>query len=135
VKFKSATLPAVAAFDDVTSLELPAPEATDQFQASQLAFVDVDQDGDQDLVLLADAAPGGTRPALRILRNEMVGAQRGSLLRTLYPSLPATSATEHFEGAALVVGDLTGDGLLDYAVTRAVSSGAGTQTRIVKTDH
>jgi hypothetical protein len=135
VKFKPPTLPAVAAFDDVTALELPAPDATDQFQASQLAFVDVDQDGDLDLVLLANAAPGGTRPALRILRNEIVGAQQGFLLRTLDPSLPATSATEHFEGDALAVGDVTGDGLLDYVVTRGVSSGVGTQTRVVKTDH
>jgi len=135
VKFKPATLPAVAAFDDVTSLALPAPEATDQFQASQIAFVDVDQDGDLDLVLVGNAAPGGTRCAFRVLRNEKDGAQSGVYRRTLDGLLPSTSAGEHFEGDALAVGDVTGDGLLDYVVTRAVSSGADTQTRIVKTDH
>jgi len=135
VKFKPPTLPAVAAFDDVTSLALPAPDATDLFQASRIVFVDVDQDGDQDLVLLANAAPGGTRSAFRILRNEKVGSQSGVLLRSLDGTLPATSAGEHFEGDALAIGDVTGDGLLDYVVTRGVSSGVGTQTRIVKTDH
>jgi hypothetical protein len=55
--------------------------------------------------------------------------------RSLDALLPLVSGGEHFEGDALAIGDVTGDGLLDYVVTRAVSSGVGTQTRIVKTDH
>jgi hypothetical protein len=55
--------------------------------------------------------------------------------RTLEPLFTAiVSANEHFEGDALSIGDVTGDGYNDYMVTRATVSGAGTQTRIVKTD-
>ncbi len=122
-------------FEDISSQALAATDSNEHFQASQLSFVDTDQDGDQDLVLMANAAPGGTGPALRILRNERVGNTVGNLRRTLDPLFAgAVTTTEHFEGDALSIGDLTGDGLLDYLVTRETPVGTGAQTRIIKTD-
>jgi hypothetical protein len=133
VKFKPGT--GVADFEDITAGSMPAADSVEQFQASRLAWIDIDTDGDQDLVLLAPAAPGGTGPALRVLRNERSGNTVGNLRRTLDPLFAAmVTGTEHFEGDALSIGDLTGDGFLDYVVTRGTPSGAGTQTRIVKTD-
>jgi len=97
--------------------------------------LDVDQDGDPDLVLVAPAAPGGTQSAFRIFRNERVGLTVGNLRRTLDPLFAdLVTSTEHYEGDALTIGDVNGDGLLDYVVTRATSTGSGTQTRIIKTD-
>ena len=125
----------VGDFEDISGTALPAADAIDQFQASRLAWLDVDADGDQDLVLLAPAAPAGTGPALRILRNERSGNTVGNLRKTLGPLFTAmVTGSEHFEGDALSIGDITGDGFLDYIVTRATSTGTGTQTRIVKTD-
>jgi hypothetical protein len=64
-----------------------------------------------------------------------VGTTVGVLKRTLDPLFHAmVRPNEHFEGDALTIGDITGDGLLDYIVTRATPSGSGAQTRIVKTD-
>jgi IPT/TIG domain-containing protein len=122
-------------FDDVTYQLLPSPDVNENFQASRIVYVDMDQDGDQDMVLVANAAPGGTRTALRILRNENVNGQVGVFRRTLEPLFQAaTTANEHFEGDALAVGDVTGDGLLDYVVSRVTPVGSGAQTRVVKTD-
>ena len=132
-KYKPGT--GVGDFEDISTGALPAADAVDQFQASRLAWLDVDADGDQDLVLLAPAPPGGTGPALRIMRNERVSTTVGNLRRTLDPLFAGiVSGSEHFEGDALSIGDLTGDGYNDYVVTRATPSGTGTQTRIVKTD-
>jgi hypothetical protein len=125
----------VGDFEDISSAALPAVDATDQFQATRLAWLDIDADGDQDLVLLAPAAPAGTGPAFRILRNERVANTVGNLRRTLEPLFVAmVTPTDHFEGDALSIGDLTGDGFLDYVLTRATPTGTGSQTRIVKTD-
>jgi hypothetical protein len=125
----------VGEFEDITSASLAAADATDQFQASRLSWLDIDADGDQDLVLLANAPPGNVGPALRILRNERVSNTVGNLRRTLEPLFTAmVSPGEHFEGDALSIGDVTGDGFLDYIVTRATPSGAATDTRIVETD-
>lgn len=133
IKFK----PGIGAgeFEDISAAALPSTDANEHFQASQLAWIDTDQDGDQDLVLLAKAAPGGTGPALRVLRNERSGNTVGNLRRTLEPLMTGSvTSTEHFEGDALSIGDLTGDGLIDFLVTRATVVGSGAQTRIIKTD-
>jgi hypothetical protein len=136
LKFRPPTVPGgIGDFEDITAGVMPASDSTEKFQASQLRWIDIDQDGDQDLVLLAPAPPGSTSPALRILRNERSGATVGVLQRTLDPLLAAiVTPNDHFEGDALTIGDVTGDGLLDYIVTRATPSGSGAQTRIVKTD-
>jgi hypothetical protein len=125
----------VCDFEEITTSALPSPDADEHFQASALRFIDTDQDGDQDLVLVAPSALGGTKPAFRILRNERVGTQVGFLRRTLEPLFAANvTASEHFESDSLTVGDVTGDGFLDFVLARATSTGVGAQTRILKTD-
>ena len=128
----------VGEFEDITDLALPLPDSSgnDTFQASQIAWLDIDQDGDQDLVLLADAPPGGTQTALRIYRNESGSGKVGLLRRTLDPLFQAAVAAsgDTLHGQALAIGDVTGDGLNDYVVSRATSTGNGSQTRIIKTD-
>ena len=44
------------------------------------------------------------------------------------------TATDHFEGDWLSLGDVTGDGFPDHVVTRATPVGSGSQTRMVRTD-
>lgn len=136
IKYKpGATSADIGDFEDVTAGILPTADSDEKFQASRIAWIDIDQDGDPDLVLLAPAALGGTQSALRIFRNERIGSSVGLLRRTLDPLFAGiVTANEHFEGDALTIGDITGDGLLDYIVTRAVPNGPGAQTRIVKTD-
>lgn len=119
-------------FEEVTSGVLPDPlPAGDAFQASVLRFLDLDQDGDDDLVLLADAAPGGTAPALRILRSEpgLVGGlpTSGVFRSSLGPLLEAVrdDVGDAFDGVALAIGDLDGDGALDFVVSRSAAGTAG----------
>jgi hypothetical protein len=135
LRYKPGATPTTGTFEDITTGAMPASDSNEKFQATRIAWIDIDQDGDQDLVLLAPAALGGTESALRILRNERVGTTVGLLRRTLDTLFAgANSSSEHFEGDALTIGDITGDGYLDYIVTRATPSGSGSQTRIVKTD-
>jgi hypothetical protein len=121
-------------WEEVTELVLPPATATDHLEANHIVFLDVDQDGDQDLIMLAPQPVGGGN-ALRILRNERVGDQVGIFRRTLDAVLqPVASGSDRFEGHALTIGDVTGDSLLDYLISGDKSSAGGSSTRIVKTD-
>jgi hypothetical protein len=124
----------VSVFDS-TADELPAPGAEDAFQAAEVRFLDVDGDGDQDLVLLAPAAPGGTERAFRILRNDTDGVSKG-VFRRAYDALldPLVSTADHLEGDALSIGDVSGDGLPEFVVSRASSTNPGSRTRILGMD-
>lgn len=132
-------------FEDITSKALPTSSASagDKFQASAMQFIDIDLDGDQDLILVANAAPAAGESAFRILRNESglvngvpsVGVFKETL-RPLFVDpviglVPA--ANDAFDGSSLAIGDLDGDGALDFVVTRA-TTGTGAQTRAIKTD-
>jgi hypothetical protein len=129
-------------FEDMTSKMLPNPlPASDSFQASALRFIDVDEDGDEDLVLLAQAPPNGSENALRILRNEVAevdGVPSVGVLRTTLDSLidgvvNTNPRADFFDGVCLAIGDVDGDAALDYVVTKAVSSGEPA-TRALRTD-
>jgi hypothetical protein len=124
-----------AAFTDVTAELAPTPTATDSLQASALRFADVNDDGRDDLLLLADAAPGGTNPAFRILvavEQEDGSAAFAESHRDLLAALQGVG--ESLEGSVLTLGDLDGDGGTDFVITRAVPAGAGTQTRVIATE-
>jgi hypothetical protein len=138
IKFKPATLPnAFADFEEITSAALPPNGGYDNLQASKILFRDIDTDGDQDMILVCDAAPGGTGAAFRVLRNERVGLQVGVFRETLKGLItPLLTATEHLEGSALAIGDVNKDGALDFIITRATTSptSVAPQTRILLTD-
>lgn len=131
LRFSSAA--GVVSVVDATAAELPAPGADDAFQASQVSFSDVERDGDLDLVLLAPAAPGGTQSAVRVLRNESVAGQSG-VFRRAYDSLigPLATPADRRDGDALSIGDVTGDGLPSFVISRATPAGSGSDTRIVR---
>lgn len=122
-------------FEDITAQTVPLPVGTDYWQASDVKVVDVDADGDQDLVLVANAAPAAGKPAFRILRNIIRLNQVGILSDELQGLVEQISSTnEPFDGTSLVIGDLDGDGGNEYVVTRSVVNGTRSQTRIIATD-
>jgi hypothetical protein len=124
-------------FVDITNNVVPQASGNEAWQASALQVVDVDTDGDQDLVLVADAAPGTGEAAFRILRNVIEGNQIG-ILRPDFEGLidVIVSQDEPFDGTSLEIGDLDGDGGVEFVITRdSVPSGEDdTQTRVIATD-
>lgn len=136
IKFKTPSLPAdVAEFEDISTASLPATGSNDKWQASRIMFRDVDNDGDQDMILVANAPPGGTEPAFRVLRNERVGVQVGLLRETLRGLItPLVTSNEHFEGDWFSIGDVNNDETLDFVLTRATTTQPAPQTRILVID-
>jgi hypothetical protein len=57
------------------------------------------------------------------------------MLPTLIPLLTSViTASEHMEGDRLSIGDVSGDGFIDYVISRSVPARSGPQTRIIRTD-
>jgi hypothetical protein len=98
---------------DVSAQALPAVDADERLEASRLRFADFDGDDVDDLLLLADAT-ASVPSGLRVLR----GAD-GALRR-----LAAASVS----GDELAVGDVSGDGVTDFLISRT------TGTTVVRTD-
>ena len=134
LKFKPTAVPGqVADFEDITNDVLPPTTSNENWQAADMRFVDVDGDGDQDLLLVAPAAPGGTEPAFRVLRNEIVGGKVGVFRETLRDLLlPIASGPRYFEGDALAIGDVNDDDTMDYVITRE-AVGTPPDTRVILT--
>lgn len=129
IRFRPPAVAADRADFEILSGVLPAASDADRFHAAALAFYDVDRDGRSDLVTLAPSSPGGAA-ALRLLRND----PSGTFTRTFDDDLvaPLVTATERWEGDALAIGDLDGDGGAAFVVTRA-AGGAAPHTRVVRT--
>lgn len=118
---------------DVSDDVLPATTATDKFQADWMQFVDVDSDGDQDLLLLSGAEVAAEESSLRILRNVAQNGQIGIFTRTLQQLFDdVATEDEIFDGTTFLLGDINQDDLLDILITRSESTDEGTQTRLVR---
>jgi hypothetical protein len=65
----------------------------------------------------------------------VVDSQSGIFTKRLFGLTgDIVTASEHYEGDVLAIGDVDGDEALDFIVTRSTPSGAGAQTRAVRTD-
>jgi len=91
------------------------------------------------MILVADAAPNGTEPAFRVLRNEVRTVNNVPSLGVFTESLKPLivdlrdDAGDAFDGDVLSLGDLDGDDALDFVITRS-AAGSGLQTRAVRTE-
>ncbi len=121
-------------FEDVTATMAPAVDGAEAWQAAAALAHDVNRDGRDDLVLLAEAPVDGDRRAFRILHSVPDGSG-GWRLEPAYAALldNLVAALEHLEGAALAIGDLEGAGRPTFAVTRTSPSGAASDTRLIGT--
>jgi hypothetical protein len=129
---ESATSGGVGTVSEITTRVLPSVSGAEKWQASAIQFLDIDGDGDDEMVLLANAA-FGSGSALRILRNVVVSGQPGHLDLSLQGILDGlvTSPTDHFEGDCLAIGDLDGDKQPEFVISRA-ATGAGNKTRAIQ---
>jgi len=139
VKFKPGGAPAAPYdFEDITSAALPAPVGADVWQASTIFFKDIDNDGDQDLILVAPSSPDGTAPAFRILRNDIVNLKAGIFTTKLMPLVQnpylPLGGNEHYEGDAAAMGDINHDGTVDFVVVRASTTAQSPETRVIIID-
>lgn len=111
------------AFTDATASMFPTPVSPEFFQAHSVALADLDGDDDLDLVLLhaqgVDAFAGNpqlARHALRILENQGNQSPRFRDVTSLVlPTVPLLGR-DAYQGRALRVADLDGDGHLDILV-------------------
>ncbi len=116
-------------FEDVTTALLPAT-GDDAFEATAIAAHDVDADGHEDLVLLAQSPPAPGRSALRVLRSVADAASVGRVLTADRTPLldDLAGGGDALDGSLLAIGDLGGDGTDELVVTR---TGAGPRTLAV----
>lgn len=132
---KPAVINQIADFEDISSAVLPLAPLNDRWQASRIIFRDIDSDGDQDMIMVCDAPPGGTDPAYRVMRNESVNQQVGVFRETLKGLITSqTSASDHLEAEAMSIGDVNKDGTFDFVLSRAGTSATPPQTRVLIID-
>lgn len=119
------------AFAEVSGALLPPVAGGESWQADELRFADVDDDGDDDLVLLSVAVPAGGTSGLRFLRNL---AESGGGFAPAFEPLVAAAGGVAVTGDALTIGDLDGNGLPDFLVSRGTVAGSSPATRVIATD-
>lgn len=118
---------------DVSERVLPATTASDRHQADWMEFVDIDADGDQDLILLSASELAVGRSSLRILRNVAVNGEVGILSDSLQPLLDAlVTPDDVLDGATVLLGDLDRDDAIDALITRDDGPGDDPRTRLVR---
>lgn len=119
-------------FSEITSAVLPAVTSTEKWQASAIEFRDIDGDGDQDLIMVANA-PVGSGSGTRILRNVFVAQQTGIFDKSIQPLIEnLVTPAEKFDGDCIAIGDFDNDDVLDFIISRATPPGAGSQTRAIQ---
>lgn len=109
-------------FTDATDDWMPAPSAPDFWQGHVVRLADLDDDGDQDLLILherslneyRDEFPSHTRYALRILRQTEDSTFEDVTAQALPPLVPGSDET--YRGGALAVRDINEDGFLDLVI-------------------
>lgn len=108
-------------FSDETGTWMPIATGDEFWQADRAAVEDLDGDADLDLVLVhADGLdaykgdPTHKRSALRVLRNES-NLKFTDVTSTAIPAVSLLTGDD-YRGGALLVADVTGDGLPDIVV-------------------
>jgi hypothetical protein len=96
-------------FEDLTGAALPTASGAESWQADDLAFLDMDLDGDDDLALLSRSR------GLRLLRSVGLAGGGGPFAPYAGALVDAVSP-DPLVGGALTLGDLDGNGLLDFVV-------------------
>jgi hypothetical protein len=120
------------AFEDWTD-RLPVSGPDDHLEAAALAFEDLDGNGLDDLVLLAGSAPTAGRSGLRILRAFPRVTGTLAFVASYVDALDAlVDPSEDLSGDALTLGDLAGDGLPSFVLSRAAPSGEASDTRVIR---
>jgi hypothetical protein len=105
----------------------------DHLEAAALAFEDLDGNGLDDLVLLAGSAPTAGRSGLRILRAFPRVTGTLAFVASYVDALDAlVDPSEDLSGDALTLGDLAGDELPSFVLSRAAPSGEASDTRVIR---
>jgi hypothetical protein len=139
LKYKPGSAPnSLYDVEEITTATLPTTSGADVWQASKILFKDIDNDGDQDMVLCCAVPPGNVEPAFRILRNDIVNLQAGIFTKQLLPLLRdphmPLGANEYFEAQTMAIGDLNDDGAHDFVLVRDNTIAPAPETRIIITN-
>ncbi len=126
-----------AAFVRVDDDVLPVVANGDEGQAAALAFRDLDADGRDDLVLLAEHAPSPGRAALRVLFAHGASASPVGwrFARGFGGDADAlVTGGDDLEGSVLALGDLDGGGVFDAVVGRVADTPRAARLRVLRGD-
>ncbi|MCK6479239.1 MAG: VCBS repeat-containing protein [Planctomycetaceae bacterium] len=119
-------------FDDVTRTHMPANAGVEVWQADSLSLVDIDSDGDLDMVLAStDPALNAAKSGTRVLVNDGTGKFDDNPAGVSGDTfIPPSGGGETWAGDLVLSGDLDGDGFPDLVISEDDPLNA-TATRIL----